>query len=117
MGEVFRREDVDAFRERGDALRNSLNAICAKHGVTMQFTGIGSMLQVHFRSEAIRSPYTLSAREEALRELYFLDLMDAGIYVARRGMVALSLPTGEKDFAKFRDAVSAFCVARGPLLR
>ncbi len=91
--------------------------MCAKHGVAVQFTGIGSMLQPHFRLGAITRPYAASAAEEALRELFFLDLMAGGIYLARRGMVALSLPVGEAELARFVAAVENFCAARGPLLR
>lgn len=117
MGEIFDDKTADALLARGDALREALNAICAKHGAAMQFTGIGSMLQPHFRLGDIPRPYAATVQEEALRELFFLDLMAAGIYVARRGMVALSLPVGEPELARFLAAVEAFCVARGPVLR
>ncbi len=117
MGEIFDDAAADALLARGEALRAALNAVCAKHGVAVQFTGIGSMLQPHFRLGAITRPYAASAAEEALRELFFLDLMAGGIYVARRGMVALSLPVGEAELARFVAAVENFCAARGPLLR
>lgn len=116
MRDIFTAEVAEALRQRGDKLRIDLNDICARHGVVMQFTGIGSMLQVHFRSEPIKRPYALSARDEALRELFFLHLMASGIYIARRGMVALSLPVGEAELAKFGQAVEAFCISRKPLL-
>jgi len=116
MGEIFDDSAAEALRERGDGLRDGLNAICAKHGVTMQFTGIGSMLQPHFRLGTILRPYTASATEEGLRELFFLDMMKAGIYIARRGMVALSLPVGEAELARYIAAVEEFCASRKPLM-
>lgn len=116
MGEIFTEEASEAHRARGEALRDALNAVCRKHGVAMQFTGIGSMTQPHFRSEPILRPYTQSPAEEGVRELFFLDLMAAGIYIARRGMTALSLPVGEAECARYVAAVEAFCVARKPLL-
>jgi glutamate-1-semialdehyde 2,1-aminomutase len=117
MSEIFDDAAADALLARGEALRTALNAVCVKHGAAMQFTGIGSMLQPHFRRGEIVRPYAASASEEALRELFFLDLLAAGIYVARRGMVALSLPVGEAELARFVAAVEAFCSARGPLLQ
>lgn len=117
MGEIFDDAAADALLARGDGLREALNAVCAKHGVAMQFTGIGSMLQPHFRLGEIIRPYAATVQEEALRELFFLDLMKAGIYVARRGMVALSLPVGTVELERFVSAVEAFCSERGPLLR
>lgn len=116
MGEIFGEETAEALRERGENLRGALNAVCAKHKVPVQFTGIGSMMQPHFRSGPVDRPYALSPAEEGLRELFFLDLMAAGIYIARRGMVAMSLPVGEAECARYVAAVDAFCAARKPLL-
>jgi hypothetical protein len=75
--------------------------------VALQFTGIVSMIQPHFRQGEIARPYVPSATEEALRELFFLDLMAAGIYVARRGLVALSLPVGDAECARYVAAAIA----------
>ena len=116
MGEIFDDSAAEALRKRGDGLRDALNAICTKHGVAMQFTGIGSMVQPHFRLSLILRPYTASAQEEGLRELFFLDMMKAGIYIARRGMVALSLPVGEAELARYIAAVEEFCASRKPLM-
>jgi glutamate-1-semialdehyde 2,1-aminomutase len=116
MGEIFDDTAAEALRKRGDGLRDALNAICTKHGVAMQFTGIGSMVQPHFRLGPILRPYTASAQEEGLRELFFLDMMKAGIYIARRGMVALSLPVGEAELARYIAAVEEFCASRKPLM-
>ncbi|MBR0653868.1 aspartate aminotransferase family protein [Plastoroseomonas arctica] len=117
MGDIFDDSAAEALRARGDALRDALNATCAKHGASMQFTGIGSMIQPHFRLGDIIRPYVPSPAEEGLRELFFLDMMSAGIYIARRGMVALSLPVGESESAQYVAAVDPFCAARKPLLK
>jgi glutamate-1-semialdehyde 2,1-aminomutase len=116
MGEIFDDSAAEALRKRGDGLRDALNAICAKHGVAMQFTGIGSMVQPHFRLGPILRPYTATAQEDGLRELFFLDMMKAGIYIARRGMVALSLPVAEAELARYIAAVEEFCASRKPLM-
>ena len=63
----------------------------------MHFSGLGSMMQPHFRKGPIERPYAASPTEEALRELYFFDLLAAGIYIARRGMIAMSLPIGDAE--------------------
>jgi glutamate-1-semialdehyde 2,1-aminomutase len=116
MGEIFDDSAAEALRKRGDGLRDALNGICVKHGVAMQFTGIGSMVQPHFRLGLILRPYIASAQEEGLRELFFLDMMKAGIYIARRGMVALSLPVGEAELLRYIMAVEEFCASRKPLM-
>ena len=116
MGEIFGEAAAEGLRARGEALRDALNAACARHGAVLQFTGIGSMIQPHFRAGEILRPYAATPAEEGLRELFFLDMMAAGIYIARRGMVALSLPVGEAEAQRYVAAVDAFCVARRPLL-
>ena len=114
MGEIFRGPVVSALFARGEALRAGLNAAC--EGLPMQFTGLGSMMSVHFREGHIERPYKASPRDEALRELFFFDMLEAGIYIARRGMMALSLPITDADTAAITAAMREFAALRRPLL-
>lgn len=116
MGEIFSAEVAEALYARGEALRGRLNNACAKAGVAMQFTGLGSMLTVHFRAGPIATKYVASPAEDQLRELFFFDMLAAGFYIARRGMVALSLPVTDADCARYVGAVEEFIAARRPLL-
>lgn len=116
MGEIFDEAAAEALFARGEALREACNAVCAKHGVTMHFTGIGSMMNPHFRPGPITAPYKASAAEEQMRELFFFDMLAARMYLARRGMVALMLPVTDADCARFVAAVEEFCAARKPVL-
>ncbi len=116
MGEIFDAAAADALHARGETLRTRLNAVCTTRGVAMHFSGIGSMLQPHFRDGPILRPYPSTPVEDALRALYFLDLMAAGIYIARRGMIAMSLPVGDVECDRLVAAVDEFCALRGPLM-
>jgi len=116
MGDIFDAAAADALFARGEQLRSRLNGICEQRAVDMHFSGLGSMLQPHFRPGPIERPYTLTAREEALRELYFFDLLAAGIYVARRGMIAMSLPIGAAECDRLAAAVDEFCALRAPFM-
>ena len=117
LGEIFDSAAAEAHYTKGERLRTRLNDIAQKHRVTLQFTGIGSMLQPHFRPGHLLRRYDASATEEALLELFFFDMLQAGIYLARRGMVAMSLPVGQPECDRFAEAVDAFCTTRGPLMR
>lgn len=114
MGEIFKGEAVTGLHARGEALRTALNEACA--GVPMQFTGIGSMMCVHFRTGEITRPYKAEPAEEKLRELFFFDMLEAGFYLARRGMAALSLPVSDADCARFTAAVREFVALRKGLM-
>jgi glutamate-1-semialdehyde 2,1-aminomutase len=116
MGEIFDAAAADAHFARGEGVRSKLNAVCRKHAVAMQYTGVGSMLQAHFRDGAITRPYSATPAEEGLRELYFLDLLAAGLYIARRGMIAMSLPIGDAECDRLIVAVDEFCTLRRPFM-
>jgi len=117
MGDIFTEEVAAAHFRRGEALRAELNAICRDAAVPMHFTGLGSMMSPHFRRGPIRHAYVATSTEDKLRELFFFDMLEAGIYIARRGMVALSLPVGAEDLARFSAAVSEFVESRAAALR
>ncbi|MDJ0389074.1 aminotransferase class III-fold pyridoxal phosphate-dependent enzyme [Roseomonas sp. E05] len=117
MGEIFTAEVAEALFQRGEALRARLNEVGRKAGVPLGFTGLGSMMTVQFRQPLPDRPHAASPAEEALRELFFFDMLAAGIYLARRGMVALSLPVGEAEMARFVAAVGEFAESRAELLR
>jgi glutamate-1-semialdehyde 2,1-aminomutase len=117
MGEIFDASAADKLFVRGESLRASLNTLCRERGVKMRFTGVGSMMQPHFREGPIERPYAATVHEEALRELYFFDLLAAGIYVARRGMIAMSLPIGDAECVRLVAAVDEFCALRGMFMR
>lgn len=117
LGEVYTAEAAVALNERGDRLRERLNAICEKADAALQVTGIGSMLAFHARRGAIRSPADAAQGNAKVRELLFYDLLAHGIYtMPRRGFMALSLPLGEAEFDRLAGAVEEFVSARASLL-
>jgi glutamate-1-semialdehyde 2,1-aminomutase len=116
MGEIFTPSAAASLFDLGETMRRRLNEVCARAGVAMQFTGLGSLAAPHFRTGPITAPYTLAPRDEAIREIFFFDMLEAGIYLARRGMVALMLPTTEDDVSFYVEAVGRFVEERAELL-
>src|SRR5262249_37089263 len=116
MGEIFDAAAAETLFARGESLRARLNAVCRGRGVAMHYSGLGSMMQPHFRAGPIERPYAATAAEDALRELYFFDLLAAGIYIARRGMIAMSLPAGDAECDRLVEAVEEFCTLHKPFL-
>jgi glutamate-1-semialdehyde 2,1-aminomutase len=116
IGEIFDGAAAEALYARGEALREALNAACVRAGTAMHFSGVGSMMQPHFRRGPVAQPYAETPQEARLRELFFLDMLEARLYIARRGMTALSLPVTDADCARYVAAVEEFVAARRPLL-
>jgi len=111
LTELFPPSAARALFERGERLRTRLNAIADSadraDGADMVWTGLGSMLTVHFGPGPITSPRDLRPAPE-LRELFHLDMLDRGFHLARRGMIALSLEVTDEDCDAFCAAVAGF---------
>lgn len=101
---------------RGDLLRRRLNDLVNTRGVNMQFTGIGSMLNVHMWKGEIQSPADAAKADKDLADLFYFDLLARSFWFARRGMIVLSLPNTEAECDQFIAAVEDFIDKREPLL-
>jgi glutamate-1-semialdehyde 2,1-aminomutase len=86
---------------RGDRLRESLSLLFARREARLSVSGLGSVMNVH----AARGAPT------SVKDLVFFDLIARGFYIARRGLIALSLPVNDTDVdalvAAFDDILSA----------
>ena len=116
LEKVFTPEVQVALSESGIALREALNGLAAKHGAPFQVTGLGSIMTMHFQSEPLRSIRDIQPRDERLRQLLHLYLIDKGFFTTRRGYMALSLLITESDCAGLVDAIDDFLAHHGHLL-
>ncbi len=116
MTQLYGPEVARKHNARGDRLRERLNDLLKKKKLNMQFTGMGSMLCVHMQGGPIRTPADAEKGSADLRDLFFFDLLAHGIWIARRGMIILSLPITDEDCDKFVAAVDEFADARRSLL-
>ena len=116
LTEVFTPEACLALNAMGDDLRVRLNQATARHGAPLRFTGIGSMLSAHVTSGEVRRAEDAQAGNMAARDLLFFDLVAAGFWLARRGMMALSVALTPADVDRLVDATEEFAASRGHLL-
>ena len=113
---VFTPAAAQALHARGDALRARLNALCRDRRARFQFTGLGSLMSAHATDRPIRTPADAAGADAAVAGLFFFDLLERGVYVARKGFVALSLPIGDAEIDHFVDAVGDFLDRRKDLV-
>lgn len=116
MSEVFTADVAEALHKRGEALRERLNALFAAHGVALQMTGMGSLMNLHAMVGTIGRPEDLAASDDRVKEMLFFDLLDRGFYMARRGFIALSLAVTDADLNRFVEAFGDVLVARKGVL-
>jgi len=99
---------VTRLNQLGDRLRDGFTAALKEVGLKGCISGLGSLLQLHWRDQkpakATDSMVGLTKAGE-LPRLVHLELMNRGVYSAGRGMFALSTPMTNKDIDK---AVSSF---------
>ena len=88
LKEVLTPTALIAVNERGDQLRERLNDIFAARGLAIMVCGRGSMM--NFRPKS-----------DAWMELLFHSCLEAGFYIARRGMIALSLEVTMEQIEEF----------------
>jgi glutamate-1-semialdehyde 2,1-aminomutase len=115
LTEVYTPAAAVALNAMGESLRDRINALFRAHDAPLQATGLGSMLALHTTPDPIRSPEDAAKADPALKELLFFDLLAKGIWIARRGMMALSLPIGPAECDHLVAALTDFVETRAPL--
>ena len=116
MSNVFTPDAADALHKRGEALRQRLNVIFGRAGVALQMTGRSSLMGLHATARDIRFVDDVATSSDAVKELVFLDLLERGYYMARRGFIALSLMVTDRDLDGFVGAIEAIVADRADVL-
>ena len=97
LAQVLTPERLAEVNDRGDRLRDDLNAVFDRRGVSMRVTGVGSMNCVR-------------PQEPREWELLFFDLLERGLFVAPRGFIALSMAITDDHTAALVAAVDEWAV-------
>jgi glutamate-1-semialdehyde 2,1-aminomutase len=90
LTQVLTDERLVALNTRGDALRQRLNEVAGPFTVT----GRGSLMTIHHP-------------DPAAKELVFFELVARGLWLARRGMITVSLPIADEHCDALVDAFAA----------
>jgi len=115
LTEVYTPERARALNAFGEDLRERLNAVARRRGLAMQFTGLGSMIGVHMTDRPICCEADAAQGHAGLLDLFYFDLLARGVWIAKRGMMALSIALDEADATKLVAAVEEFTETRAPL--
>ena len=86
-------DDIEAVNARGDRFRIGLHEAFDHSGAPLWVTGLGSMLCIH-------------AIDDRLLELLFHHALDQGLYMARRGFMALSMAITDEHVDQLIDLVT-----------
>lgn len=98
---VYTPQVAEELNNRGDSFLKKLQVV--SKGTQLCFTGRGSLICSHFvasGSSQVRSIVDLE-ENETLKELYWLEMIEKGFWVARRGSLAISLCVPQAELDRF----------------
>ncbi|KAK6501006.1 hypothetical protein TWF506_003762 [Arthrobotrys conoides] len=96
----------------GEGMRRELNELCVKYGVQerMWVTGVGSLMALHFgergEEEGLRDYVKLKNKDA--EDLFWFWMVGNGVYLARRGFVALTIEHRKEHVERFLEVVEGF---------
>lgn len=102
--------------QRGDDFRDQLNKTIRRHKAPMVVTGIGSLMCFHFQREPLRCIGDKKHTDPKLSNLFHLQMLLSGFYIADRGYMSLSLALEEEHYQDFIAAFDAFLQRYGSLI-
>ena len=116
LNTVFTPKRAEELFADGEELRATLNEIARAVAPAAQFTGCGSVMNIHFHRGPIRCPEDLLAEPKELFRLFHLDLLERGLYAAARGQINLSLPMKTNELELIVGAVKGWLQSRADLI-
>ena len=88
LTQLFTPEACRQLNAKGDSFRRRLINSIKTRSLPMQVSGIGSMNTIHFTDKPILRPVNDPIANRK-RDLLHLDMLNSGVYHARRGMLNL----------------------------
>ncbi|MEX3008397.1 aspartate aminotransferase family protein [Hoeflea sp. TYP-13] len=116
LSEAFTSDRAETLHARGERTRNRLNELFERHGVTLFASGSGSLMNIHPVRGPVNTVDDIADGDDRIKELLFLDLLERGFYIARRGFIALSQAVTEDDLDRFVSALDDVVTVRKSLL-
>ena len=97
---------VSGLNTAGDAFRTRLNALAQTAGVDAVVVGYGSLMQLHFRAAAPRTPEEATTGDKRLVTQMHLALLTRGLFTATRGLIVLSTAMRAADLDLAADGIA-----------
>jgi glutamate-1-semialdehyde 2,1-aminomutase len=116
LGTLYTPQQAVTLNARGDLMRTRLNTICRDRRLALQFTGLGSLMNLHATDAPIHRTADLRQSDQRIKDLFFFFMLEQGFYLARRGFIVLSLPIEDVDVERFINSFDAFVDAHARLL-
>jgi glutamate-1-semialdehyde 2,1-aminomutase len=88
---------IEYINKLGESFADGVRAVFKKVNVKGQITGIGSLQNVHFSDKLVMNGLTARESDKDLLHLYYLAMLDRGIFTPARGLYVMSTPMNQKE--------------------
>ena len=95
--ELYTPDEYDRINALGDRLREGVNALGAELGLSVQATGMGSLLNVHLVDGPITTKRDAGRVDPAHARLFHLACLNEGLFPAGRGLISISTVMDQAD--------------------
>lgn len=108
LSQIWTPEVALTFNKFGDSFREALQR--AAKGTKMSITGQGALNAIHFSDNGTTYITCVEDIEEnwALKDLFYMEMMEDGFWLTRRGSMALILGTPRSELDRFVACVEKF---------
>lgn len=117
LSQIYTPDVAREFNARGDAFRQKLQAV--SKGTKLTVTGRGSLLGVHFLKDGKKELQSYRDRNDDLdlKELFWLEMMEQGYWITKRGSISLILETPQEELDNFFGIVEGFLKRHEALIK
>ena len=89
--------EIDKINKLGESFAARVRAIFKRLNIKGQVTGIGSLQNVHFSDRPVIDGKSAREANKKLLHLYYLAMLERGIFSPARGMYVMSIPMTQKE--------------------
>lgn len=117
LSQVYTPQVAIEFNRLGTWMRERLNEVVK--GTRVSFTGVGTIIGVHITEDGTTTILKAEDVKEdsELKDLFWMEMTEAGFWYQRRGFIALILGTPKSEIERFIAAVEAFLEKYNHLVR
>jgi glutamate-1-semialdehyde 2,1-aminomutase len=88
---------IDSINKLGESFAEGVRAIFKRLNIKGQVTGIGSLQNIHFSDKPVVDGKSAREANKALLHLFYLAMLERGMFSASRGLYVMSTPMTQKE--------------------
>lgn len=111
--ELLTEAEFSRLEMLGERVRQGLRQVLENRGIPGSVTGMGSLAQIHMTPASpvdYRSAYPGPEAQRRM-DMVWRGFLDRGIFLASRGLIALSTPMGEAEIDRLIEAFDEICLS------